>query len=38
VARPVGEGGLNSARVSFYLNNKDEDATAHLESLKKLAA
>jgi selenocysteine lyase/cysteine desulfurase len=36
-ARPVGEGGLNSIRVSFYLNNRDEDVTAALESLKKLA-
>jgi selenocysteine lyase/cysteine desulfurase len=37
-ARPVGEGGLNSIRVSFYLNNRDEDVTAILDSLKKLAA
>lgn len=37
-ARPVGEGGLNSIRVSFYLNNRDEDVTAALDSLKKLAA
>ncbi len=37
-ARPVGEGGLNSIRVSFYLNNRDEDVTAVLDSLKKLAA
>lgn len=36
-ARPVSEGGLNSIRVSFYLNNRDEDVTAALESLKKLA-
>ena len=36
-ARPVGEGGLNSIRVSFYLNNRDEDVTAILDSLKKLA-
>jgi len=36
-ARPVGEGGLNSIRVSFYLNNGDEDVTAALDSLKKLA-
>jgi selenocysteine lyase/cysteine desulfurase len=36
-ARPVGEGGLNSIRVSFYLNNRDEDVTAALDSLKKLA-
>jgi selenocysteine lyase/cysteine desulfurase len=35
-ARPVGEGGLNSIRVSFYLNNRDEDVTAALDSLKKL--
>jgi selenocysteine lyase/cysteine desulfurase len=37
-ARPVGEGGLNSIRVSFYLNNSDEDVTAILDSLKTLAA
>ncbi len=37
-ARPVGEGGLNSIRVSFYLNNRDEDVTAILDSLKRLAA
>ena len=37
-ARPVSEGGLNSIRVSFYLNNKDEDVTAILGSLKTLAA
>lgn len=36
-ARPVGEGGLNSIRVSFYLNNRDEDVTAALDSLKKQA-
>jgi selenocysteine lyase/cysteine desulfurase len=36
-ARPVGEGGLNSIRISFYLNNRDEDVTAALDSLKKLA-
>jgi selenocysteine lyase/cysteine desulfurase len=36
-ARPVGEGGLNSIRVSFYLNNSDADVTAILDSLKKLA-
>ena len=36
-ARPVSEGGLNSIRVSFYLNNTDADVTAALESLKKLA-
>lgn len=36
-ARPVSEGGLNSIRVSFYLNNGDEDVTAALDSLKKLA-
>ncbi len=36
-ARPVGEGGLNSIRVSFYLNNRDEDVTAALDSLKRLA-
>ncbi|HOW86781.1 MAG TPA: aminotransferase class V-fold PLP-dependent enzyme [Candidatus Aminicenantes bacterium] len=37
-ARPVTEGGLDSIRVSFYLNNRDEDVTAVLDSLKKLAA
>jgi selenocysteine lyase/cysteine desulfurase len=37
-ARPVSEGGLNSIRVSFYLNNKDDDVTAILDSLKRLAA
>jgi selenocysteine lyase/cysteine desulfurase len=37
-ARPVSEGGLNSVRVSFYLNNTDDDVTAILDSLKKLAA
>jgi len=37
-AGPVGEGGLNSIRVSFYLNNRDEDVSAILDSLKKLAA
>jgi selenocysteine lyase/cysteine desulfurase len=37
-ARPVAEGGLNSIRVSFYLNNHDGDVTAILDSLKKLAA
>ncbi|MEN6560341.1 MAG: aminotransferase class V-fold PLP-dependent enzyme [Acidobacteriota bacterium] len=37
-ARPVAEGGLNSIRVSFYLNNRDEDVTAALDSLRKLAA
>ena len=36
-ARPVGEGGLDSIRVSFYLNNRDEDVTTILDSLKKLA-
>ena len=36
-ARPVGEGGLNSIRVSFYLNNRDEDVDAALDSLKTLA-
>jgi selenocysteine lyase/cysteine desulfurase len=36
-ARPVTEGGLNSIRVSFYLNNEDKDVTAILDSLKKLA-
>ncbi|MGZ8858432.1 MAG: hypothetical protein ACXW2R_10000, partial [Candidatus Aminicenantales bacterium] len=37
-ARPVSEGGLNSIRVSFYLNNRDTDVTAVLDSLRKLAA
>jgi selenocysteine lyase/cysteine desulfurase len=37
-ARPVTEGGLNSIRISFYLNNRDEDVTAALDSLKKLSA
>jgi len=36
-ARPVSEGGLGSIRVSFYLNNRDEDVTAILDSLKRLA-
>jgi selenocysteine lyase/cysteine desulfurase len=36
-ARPVGEGGLGSIRVSFYLNNRDEDVTAILDSIKRLA-
>lgn len=36
--RPVAEGGLNSIRVSFYINNHDGDVTAILDSLKKLAA
>jgi cysteine desulfurase/selenocysteine lyase len=36
-ARPVGEGGLNSIRTSFYLNNRDEDVETALDSLKKLA-
>ena len=36
-ARPVGEGGLNSIRVSFHINNHDGDVTAILDSLKKLA-
>ncbi|HUU31441.1 MAG TPA: aminotransferase class V-fold PLP-dependent enzyme [Phycisphaerae bacterium] len=35
--RPVTEGGLNSIRVSFHINNHDGDVTAILESLKKLA-
>jgi selenocysteine lyase/cysteine desulfurase len=35
--RPVGEGGLNAIRVSFYLNNTDEDVEAILDSLEKLA-
>jgi selenocysteine lyase/cysteine desulfurase len=35
--RPVAEGGLNSIRVSFYINNHDGDVTAILDSLKKLA-
>jgi len=37
-ARPVSEGGLDSIRVSFYLNNDDGDVTAILGSLKRLAA
>jgi selenocysteine lyase/cysteine desulfurase len=37
-ARPVSEGGLNSIRVSFYLNNTDADVSAILDSLKRLAA
>jgi selenocysteine lyase/cysteine desulfurase len=37
-ARPVGEGGLNSIRVSFHINNNDGDVAAILDSLKKLAA
>ena len=36
--RPVAEGGLNSIRVSFHINNHEGDATAILDSLKKLAA
>jgi len=36
--RPVAEGGLNSIRVSFYINNHDGDVTAILDSLKRLAA
>lgn len=35
--RPVGEGGLNSIRVSFHINNHDGNVTAILDSLKKLA-
>ncbi|MBN2264984.1 MAG: aminotransferase class V-fold PLP-dependent enzyme [Candidatus Aminicenantes bacterium] len=35
--RPVGEGGLDAIRVSFYLNNRDEDVEALLDSLEKLA-
>jgi hypothetical protein len=31
------EGGLLSIRVSFHINNHDGDATAILDSLKKLA-
>ena len=34
--RPVAEGGLNSIRVSFHINNHDGDVTAILDSLKKL--
>jgi selenocysteine lyase/cysteine desulfurase len=37
-ALPVTEGGLNSIRVSFHINNHDGDVTAILESLKRLAA
>ncbi|MCK7483404.1 MAG: hypothetical protein M0C28_44970 [Candidatus Moduliflexus flocculans] len=36
-ARPVGEGGLGSIRISFYLNNRDEDVTAILDSLSSSA-
>ena len=35
--RPVAEGGLNSIRVSFHINNYEGDVTAILDSLKKLA-
>jgi len=35
-ARPVGEGGLNSIRVSFHINNHAGDVVKILESLKKL--
>jgi selenocysteine lyase/cysteine desulfurase len=37
-ARPVGEGGLNSIRVSFHVCNHDGEVTKILDSLKKLAA
>jgi len=37
-ARPVSEGGLNSIRVSFHVNNHDGEVTAILDSLKRLAA
>jgi selenocysteine lyase/cysteine desulfurase len=36
--RGVTEGGLNSIRVSFFLNNRDEDVDRILASLKKFAA
>jgi selenocysteine lyase/cysteine desulfurase len=36
-ARPVGEGGLNSIRVSFFLCNKTSDVDLILASIKKLA-
>ncbi|MDD8027501.1 MAG: aminotransferase class V-fold PLP-dependent enzyme [Acidobacteriota bacterium] len=36
-ARPVGEGGLNSIRISFFLCNKSSDVDLALDSLKKLA-
>ncbi len=34
--RPVGEGGLNSIRVSFHINNHEGDVAKILDSLKKL--
>ena len=36
--RTVGEGGLNSIRVSFHICNHDGEVTKILDSLKKLAA
>ncbi|MCX6561037.1 MAG: aminotransferase class V-fold PLP-dependent enzyme [Candidatus Aminicenantes bacterium] len=36
-ARPVGEGGLNSIRISFFLCNKPSDVDLALGSIKKLA-
>jgi selenocysteine lyase/cysteine desulfurase len=36
--RTVGEGGLNSVRVSFHICNHDGEVTKILDSLKKLAA
>lgn len=37
-ARGVTEGGLNSIRVSFFLNNRDEDVDRVLAAIKKFAA
>ena len=37
-ARGVTEGGLNSIRVSFFLNNRDEDVDRILAAIKKFAA
>ncbi len=36
--RPVTEGGCNSIRVSFFLNNREEDVDRILASLRKIAA
>ena len=36
-ARPVGEGGLNSVRISFFLCNKPSDVDLALTSVKRLA-
>jgi cysteine desulfurase / selenocysteine lyase len=38
MARRIQEGRLNAIRVSFFLNNRMEDVTTILKSLKKLAA